>query len=144
MAEEQQTEHEKVTAGLVARLAILVGEAMSIEMFDYGYRIAPHNPRALKLWISTEPGLIIEAGHNGGHWELDYDNENDLLFAWMVMSAVVAGRVQERFGRGRSRVTITLEDGSTRSETGFDGLISLLPQPGWKSRGRLVQYEPYV
>ena len=143
MTDELHAEHELATARLVERLATLVGEAASIESTSHGYYVEPRNPEALKLFISTDQSLLVQGGHLGGSWELNYDSDEDMQLAWDIVSAVVAGRVQERFGRRRSVVTITREDGSTKSETGFDGLLALLPQPGWKSSGRLVQYDPY-
>lgn len=52
----------------------------------------------------------------------------------------MAGRVRETFGRHRSRVEVTLADGTAIVETGY---ASLLPTPGWVKRGPVVQYRPY-
>jgi hypothetical protein len=56
---------------------------------------------------------------------------------------VIAGRVTEVFAYRRSRVTVTLEDGSTESETGYDGLTAWLPLPLWPRWSRTVRYLPY-
>jgi hypothetical protein len=86
--------------------------------------------------------LQVEAGHWGGQWELDRD-EAAVDFMEDLVRSVVAGRVVEVFGPGRSRVEVTLSDGSRAVETGGDGLRGLLPSPGWKSRGHRIRYAPY-
>lgn len=57
--------------------------------------------------------------------------------------ALVAGRVSEVFGPGRSRVTVTLADGTSQSELGLTAPAGCLPLPFWTRWGRRVHYTPY-
>jgi hypothetical protein len=95
-------------------------------------------------WFDTGSELQVETlGGPGGRWELAR-TEVDAEFLEDVVRSVVAGRVEEVFGgSGRSRVLVTLTDGSTATETGYTGLRSLLPRPGWPRRGRRVKYGAY-
>jgi hypothetical protein len=56
---------------------------------------------------------------------------------------VIAGRVVETFGWRRSRVQVTLSDGHVIRETRGDGVLSLLPLPGWARWSRRVRYTAY-
>ncbi len=86
--------------------------------------------------------LQVEAGHLGGLWELGRDAE-DLAFLVDLVHSVVACRVVEVFGLARSRVEVTLSDGTVAVETGGVGPAGCLPVPGWVRRGRRVSYAPY-
>jgi hypothetical protein len=55
----------------------------------------------------------------------------------------VAGRVSEVFACRRSRVTVTLPDGSAEVETGYDGVIALLPLPLWPRWSWVTRYLAY-
>ncbi|GIM95018.1 hypothetical protein Ato02nite_068110 [Paractinoplanes toevensis] len=57
--------------------------------------------------------------------------------------SVVAGRVSEVFAYRRSRVTVTLPDGSAAVETGYDGLTACLPLPLWPRWSPTTHYLPY-
>lgn len=57
--------------------------------------------------------------------------------------SVVAGRVTEVFAFRRSRVTVTLGDGSAEVETGYEGLGACLPLPLWPRWSRTTRYLPY-
>jgi hypothetical protein len=87
--------------------------------------------------------LQVEAGHNGGRWELAR-TPRDVGFIEQIARSVVAGRVVETFGPGRSKVEVTLSDGSTQSETGGVAPLGCLPTPGWAKIGRRVRYAPYL
>lgn len=103
----------------------------------------PKNPRARGISIVAEQWLILTVGDDGGRWELDYTDE-DMTLARRIIAATVAGRIEERRAFGRSRVTVTFENGDSLHETGYDGCASLLvPQPGWTRWGRVIEYEPY-
>lgn len=107
------------------------------------YWAAPRNPRARPISIIAESWLVLTLGDHGGRWELEYTDE-DLVFARRLVAAVVAGRIEERRGLARSRVTVRLDDGEMVRETGYSGCAALLvPQPGWTRWGRLTRYEPY-
>lgn len=56
------------------------------------------------------------------------------------MESVVAGRVRELVFPGRSRVEVTLADGSVVVETAVDLPV---PLPGWRRWARVVEHEPY-
>lgn len=105
--------------------------------------LRPHNPAALAVALTCEQWVVVEVGRVGGRWELGYEDA-DVEQAKRLLDAAVAGRVAETFALGRSRVVVTLADGSTETETGYQGcLTSLVPLPGWKRWGRTTQYEPY-
>lgn len=95
-------------------------------------------------WLSGEGegALQIEAGHQGGRWELGADRA-DVDFIEEVTRAVIAGRVVEIFGPGRSRVEVTTSSGEIQHETGSMAPRGCLPVPGWVRRGRRVGYVPY-
>jgi hypothetical protein len=86
---------------------------------------------------------MVIAGHEGGWWELgrmDYDVD----FIEDVVRSVIAGRAGETFAPRRSRVDVTLGDGTVVHETGRDGCLSVLgPLVGWTRWGRQVRYLPY-
>ncbi len=105
--------------------------------------LTPRNERAVGvIWFDTGDELQVETvGERGGRWELGR-TEADAAFVEEVVRAVVAGRVTEVFAPNRSAVTVTFADGSADTETGY-GPGGLLPLPGWRRRGRRVQYEPY-
>jgi hypothetical protein len=107
--------------------------------------IEPDNPDALGVsWFEMGPDLMIQAGHNGGRWELDR-SEWDVVFIEQIVRAVLAGRVVETFAPGRSHVVITLADGTAQYQTGYDGcMAALVPLPGWKRFGRSVEYRAYA
>ena len=66
-----------------------------------------------------------------------------LAFLEDVARSVIAGRVREVMARGRSRVAVTLADGSAETETGYEGLAGCLPLPLWRRWSRAVQYAAY-
>ena len=133
-------------ANFVARIRHIVGDSASVEPTGNGYDLTPKNPDALAMFVgSDEVWLQLGAGEFGGRWELSLSDERDARFAQDIASAVIDGRVQERFGRRRSMVIVTRDDGSTFSEVGYASLrSSLIPDPRWMTEGRLVQYEPYT
>jgi hypothetical protein len=105
--------------------------------------IEPHNPLSRSLDVLGEQALIVQLGDIGGRWELGY-RDADLRLARELISAVVDGRVQERSAWGRESVTVTLEDGSKVTETGYDGCLpSLVPLPGWRRWGRTTVFQRY-
>jgi hypothetical protein len=107
-------------------------------------RFVPTNPAALPVtWVDFGNQLDVWAGHNGGWWE-DVGRDHEAVdFVEDLTRAVIAGRVVEAYGPQRSRVEVTLRDGTVRHETGYEGLRGLIPVPGWRRRAKRVQYEPY-
>jgi hypothetical protein len=94
-------------------------------------------------WFDTGEELQVETANGlGGCWELGRDEE-DAAFLDNIVRSVVAGRVLEVSAGDRSRVEVTLADGSVAVQTGRVGLRSLLPKPGWKRSSERVQYAPY-
>jgi hypothetical protein len=106
--------------------------------------ITPHRVGARSVSLAADQWVVLEVGdHAGGRWELEYTDE-EITFARKALEAVVQGRVEERIAFGRSVVTLTFEDGSKHSETGYSGCLSILvPLPGWKRWGRLERNLPY-
>lgn len=95
------------------------------------------------MWIvMADSEVILQAGEIGGTWELR-QTEEDLSFLRSVTTSVIAGRVTERFGTGRSLVEVTLENGHVESASTHNLLEAPFPQPGWRLRGRRVRYVPY-
>ncbi|BCJ50639.1 hypothetical protein Asp14428_21140 [Actinoplanes sp. NBRC 14428] len=102
-------------------------------------RVTPRRAGALPIvWSELGDGIVLEAGTLGGRWE-----SVDLAFLRDVVGSVVAGRVTEVFAYRRSRVTVTMPDGSAESETGYDGLAACLPIPLWPRWSRTTRYLPY-
>jgi hypothetical protein len=93
-------------------------------------------------WIDFGDALQLEAGHVGGRWELSREPA-EADFIAEVVEGVLAGEAVEVFGWHRSRVEVSLRDGATAMETGYDGLRGSLPMPGWTRSGRGVAYPPY-
>lgn len=103
--------------------------------------VSPRNPASLPItWTLLGEEIIVESGRHGGRWELAR-TPDDVAFMRGLVRSIAAGRVRETFGPKRSRVEVTLEDGTTVSETGY---ASLLPRPGWRRGGHTVVYESYA
>jgi hypothetical protein len=79
----------------------------------------------------------VGSGHGGGRFESDGYETADADFIEAVVLAAVDGRVAETFIGKRSKVTVTLDDGSVINESGGPSL----PWP-WLRR-RSIQYQPY-
>lgn len=90
-------------------------------------------------WTEFGDEIIVQIGEVGGRWELT-TVAGDLAFLADLVTSVIAGRVSESFGDRRSRVAVTLADGSTAVETGFDGLTAIRFRPRWS---RITRYSPY-
>jgi hypothetical protein len=93
-------------------------------------------------WVDFGGEIVVQVGEFGGRWEIGGDDE-DLAFLEDIVRSVIAGRVSEVFAVARSRVVVTLADGSREAETGYDGLAGCLPLPLWPRWSRTVQYLPY-
>lgn len=107
--------------------------------------LTPARSTALGVsWIEFGDEVILETpGGLGGRWELGRSTQ-DMDFLEDVVRSVVAGRVVEVTAGDRSRLEVTLADGSLAVETGSVGLRSLLPKPGWRRWGRRITYAPYL
>jgi hypothetical protein len=147
--EDALAESNRAVDELVEYARSLVGGSASVERRGVGgllpaLWIEPVNPRARSVWVGAEQWLVVQLGEQGGRWELGYE-DSDMSLAKGLIAAAFAGRVVERVALARSRVTVTLEDGETLSETGYDGcLASLVPLPGWPRWGREIVFEPYT
>lgn len=135
---------------LLSDLAAKLGEVAEVdrETLQDGagvvVNVTPRNPLALAMsWIVMKDEIVFQTGDRGGCWELARTLD-DVDWMARVANAVARGRVRETFGPKRSWVEVTLEDGTTETMTGYTGgLLSLLPTPGWKRRGRTVEYASY-
>jgi hypothetical protein len=105
----------------------------------------PTRPEALGIsWVELGDEVVLSTARGlGGRWELGRSPE-DMDFLQDVVSSVVAGRVVEVRAGDRSRIEVTLADGSVAVEIGGVGLRSLLPKPGWQRWGRRIEYAPYL
>jgi len=133
-------------AELAANLERELQDVASLEREDLGrgsWVLTPNDQDAVGVaWIDWGDALHLEVlGGHGGRWELGRD-DSDLSFLIDVVEAVVEGRVTETFGVRRSRVTVTMPDGSSESETG-SGPGGSLPRPFLARRGRVKRYPPY-
>jgi hypothetical protein len=145
MVREDAASEDEVMRYLIARIRAIVGETATIEPTPTGYNVIPTNPAALPFFVGVDGWLLLRAGTFGGRWELSLNDDRDAKFAQDILSAVIDGRVQERFGRDRSMVIVTRDDGSSFTEVGYKSRrSSLVPDPRWMTEGRLVQYEPYA
>lgn len=61
-----------------------------------------------------------------------------------IVRSVIAGRVAEVRVANRSRVTVTLANGTLAVETGADGLSGCLPIPFWPRWGKRIEYAAYA
>ena len=132
-------------AELAANLERELQDVASLEREDLGrgsWVLTPNDQGAVGVaWIDWGDALHLEVlGGHGGRWELGRD-DSDLSFLIDVVEAVVEGRVTETFGDRRSRVTVTMPDGSSESETG-SGPGGSLPRPFLARRGRVKRYPP--
>jgi hypothetical protein len=132
---------------LAAELETRLGPAADLrrdELFHGCWWLTPTNPRSIgATWIDFGEALQVETlGGDGGRWELDRTDE-DLDFILGVVEAAIAGRIVETFALGRSRVTVTLEDGTTQTEIGASAPQGCLPLPLWPRWGASRQYAPY-
>lgn len=132
---------------LAGRLAVLLDGAAEVEIGraadGWTVRVTPHRPGARQIdWTDFGVEIIVQVGEIGGRWELGGDPD-DLEFLEDLVMSVIAGRVTEVFAYRRSRVTVTLRDGSVETETGYDGLTACLPLPLWPRWSPTRQYLPY-
>jgi hypothetical protein len=144
MADAELDEVSRALANLEAKLGEVA--AVGRKTLEYGIvavDVKPRNPQALAMtWLVMKDEIVFQAGRHGGRWELAKTLKD---VAWMerVADAVVSGHVCETFGPKRSRVEVTMEDGTTETETGYSTGSGLLPVPGWRRRGRTVKYASY-
>ncbi len=114
-----------------------LGSAATVQTDDdYPWAAAEFRPvRADALgvsWIESGNEVVLSTARGlGGRWELGRSTES-MDFLEDVVRSVVAGRVVEVTAGDRSRIEVTLGDGSVAVETGSVGLRSLLPKPGWQ------------
>ena len=125
-----------------------LGDAAQVEHDDAewysGCIIRPSRGDALGIqWVEFGSEVVLATtGGLGGRWELGR-TDADMEFLENVVHSVIAGRVVEVSAVDRSRVEVTLPDGTVAVEVGSSGCRSLLPKPGWQRRGRRTEYAPY-
>lgn len=125
----------------------LAGQTASYERTSYSgglsiLSVTPHNAKARPLTVVGQQWLQVEAGDHGGCWELDYTAEG-IEQARQLIEAVIAGQIVELILLARSEVRVTLASGQQVSQTGYGSGLGWLPLPGWRSRARVIDYEPY-
>lgn len=140
--------NEEPTLALARQLAVELDGAAQTEIkrtaAGLTVRITPHRTGARAIdWADFGDEIIVQVGDIGGRWELGAEAA-DLAFMHDLIMSVVAGRVSEVFAYRRSRVTVTLRNGSTEVETGYDGLTACLPLPLWPRWARARRYLPYL
>lgn len=86
-------------------------------------------------------GLQPEVSAVAGNWTAP---DADMDFLEAVVHSVIVGRVVGVSAVDRSRVEVTLADGTVAVEVGSSGFRSLLPKPGWQRRGTRTEYAPYT
>lgn len=126
-----------------------LGGAVRVEHQDVGgyagFLIRPTRSDALGIqWFEFGCEVILAtSGGLGGRWELDR-KDADMAFLEDVVRSVIAGRVVEVSAADRSRVEVTLSDGTLAVEVGSSGCRSILPKPGWQRWGTRTEYAPYA
>lgn len=136
-------------ARLAAQIEEALGDSVNVERSNPIERtslvkITPARDDALGVgWFEgLEQVIAWTDGGLGGRWELS-TTEADLDLLEAIIQSVIAGRVSEVLGPGRSRVKVTLSDGRTLSETGHSAPGGCVPLPFWTKWGRKVRYAPY-
>ena len=143
------TRHQEATRRLddmAVRLAERLADAAVVERDGVGgAEIRPRRDGALGVyWVLFKDEMLLGTSSGlGGRWELGLEDV-DLDFLEDVVTSVIAGRVVAVRVGDRSRVEVTLEDGTLEVDTGRRGLRSLLPKPFWQSWGNRITYLPYV
>lgn len=134
---------ERLAADLERRYQNAV-EIEREEVLGGTWTASPKRSGALSVsWIDMGEELQVEAlGGEGGRWELGR-TDDDVGFIEAVVDSIAAGRAREVFAPARSRLTVTMEDGSNWAETGYAGLPGCLPLPFWRRWGRTAQYLPW-
>jgi len=106
-------------------------------------RLEPTRESSCPLsWSELDDTELVLQVSAGGRWELERTSDSVVFIEQVVMS-VVAGRVEEVFGPGRSRIVVTFDDGTHENSTGGRAPTGCLPAPFWPRWGRRVRYEPY-
>jgi hypothetical protein len=135
-------------AAFVDDLERSLGDAVTIDRSDVpgdGVCLTPSRDAALAVgWMDFGDEIYLETlGGPGGRWELRRSPQ-DIEFLESIVRSVVEGRVTEVFGPSRSKVTVTLADGTRCWEQGADAGEGCLPMPFWTRWGRTVEYTPYL
>jgi hypothetical protein len=105
--------------------------------------VLPQNPKACSMsWIEMGQSELIIGVGRGGRWE-ELRDIGAVDFLEQVVAAVTDGRVVEVFGPGRSRVTVTFADGTSKRSSVGTAPTGCLPAPFWPRWGRKVTYSPY-
>ncbi|NHA67467.1 hypothetical protein [Phycicoccus flavus] len=136
---------EDLATDLEAQFGNAVRVQRSESAIGKTWTLTPANDRALgAVWIAFHAGdLQLESGRGpGGRWELSRTSDH-ASFIEQAVHSIAAGRVTETTARGRSRVTITLPDGTPSRETGSVTPAGCLPLPLWPRWADTRQYEPY-
>lgn len=156
MVEKAKWERPPADDDVGRRLRLLVesvenqlGEAVSVQRQSPPnasveiVRLEPSRPDAcFAAWIEMGGSELILCVGKGGRWELPRDVES-VTFVEGAVEAVIDGRVVEVFAPGRSRVTVTLGNGTQRSSVVANFPWGIIPLPYWRRWGKLVRYSHY-
>jgi len=105
--------------------------------------VTPRDEASPMYLIVLDYEFVFGVGRGGCRWELAL-TQDDLGFFRRVWEAVISGEVVEVFGPARSRVSVSLQDGTTAQTSQADVPRGCLPVPLWtRNKKRTVYYEPY-
>lgn len=132
---------------LKARVADEFGESVNVSTNDQTPSVAvtgiePSDPDSCPVgWIEMgNDELIVDAGRQGGRWEMPRDMAT-VEFVERLVAAACAGRVTEQFRGKGARLIATMPGGTVvRSFVWSAGARS---RPFWRREGREVRYRPY-
>ena len=117
-----------------------------VEVNDEGpvsVSIRPNDGACPMYLVDLRTEFVLGVGRAGCRWELGL-TQDDLAFARSTWDAVVAGRVNEVFGPGRSRVRVQLPGGLEREARWAEFPAGCLPVPRWtRNRKRTIRYAAY-
>ena len=93
-------------------------------------------------WTEFGSEVVLTFG-NGGRWELQSSEAEDLDLLQSIVDAVVAGRVDEVRALGRSSVAVVLKDGRKLRTSVRDLPHGCVPLPFWRWWGARVNFDSY-
>lgn len=104
--------------------------------------VTPVRREALGFSWTYRGDVIFELDTHGVRWELQA-TDGELDFVGAVVQSLAAGRVHAVFAPGRAEVTVTLPDGTRKTQHNGQAPVGCLPLPFWPRWGRRRDYRPY-
>lgn len=133
---------DQLRRSLVGRAHVERGVALDGSAVEW-VEVDPDAGGAYLEWFErVDESMGVEATF-GGRWELPWslDGASQLR---RIVDAVIAGRITTFDALGRSRVEVTLEDGSVLVSTCRDRVLGRLPLGPLRRRfGLIGQYDPF-